>query len=714
VQTYLTGAIFAFLTLLKEPYIVRELPRRSKVRAAISTAKQGSGSMSDDGKWRGVKARSAVIVLLAIATLQLSPLGVQLEENMGLPLLFGWRGERPQPSSVAVVALDEDSSAALALPDLDQLDRWPRTIYTRLIRTLIAKGVAAIVMDVALLEPRDADEDASLAQTMRDAGNVVILKMLDRRTVNAQSAAEWELQPLALFGDAAAAVGAFTLPDQSVKKYTTLFPRTPDGVEAALPMIALQLYYRDARAALPVVLRKMGSKQLAELLEAEHSEALFAAKVRVALIDAPMLARQVEVAAPKWFDSNTVQHLHVLLKAYRTHDPVYLNFYGPQRALTTVSLGDVLLNSDSEAVKALAGRVVFLGLSERFHKQRDYFFTSYSSDRDSRISGVEIGATLFANLQQNAVLRSISSWQQTLLLFIWGGLLALATHRLAPSFWLLLMLSTAAGYVLLAAKLFALHDLWLPVFIPLAVAMPTITLLALWHYYRYSLAAEREATAVLSLYVPADIAASAGENRQQLLSEYRQIDAVCLLTDIIGFTTLSEQRAPAYMHELMNRYYREIVDEVERHGGVVANIVGDGLLALWPIPEHQTEIDEPAVQACRAALAIVAASDHMSTTLGESLETCVGIHCGAVSLGNLGAGQHLEYAPVGDTINTTSRVEAYNRQLRTRILLTEPVHQWLQRYLPIPFLLRDHGSAMLKGKRDSLGLYELIESRGTE
>jgi len=499
-----------------------------------------------------------------------------------------------------------------------------------------------------------------------------------------------------------------------VKKYTTLFPRTPDDVEAALPIIALQLYYRDARAALPVVLRKIGGKQLAEQLEAEPSEALFAAKVRAALIDAPMLARQVEVAARKWFDNKTVQHLHLLLKAYRTHDPVYLNFYGPQRALVTVSLSDVLLNPDSEAVKTLAGRVIFLGLSERFHKQRDYFFTSYSTDRDSRISGVEVGATLFANLQQNAVLRAIASWQQALLLLLWGGLLALATHRLAPSCWLLLMLSLATGYAWLTVQLFAHHDLWLPIFIPLAVAMPAVTLLALWHYYRYSFAAEREATAVLSLYVPPNIAASAGRNRQQLLSEYRQIEAVCLLTDIMGFTTLSEQHAPAYMHELMNRYYREIVDEVERHGGVVANIVGDGLLALWPIPDRQTEIEEPAVQACRAALAIVAVSDHMSTTLGESLETCVGIHCGAVSLGNLGAGRHLEYAPVGDTINTTSRVEAYNRQLRTRILLTEPVHQWLLRYLPIPFLLRDHGSAILKGKRDSLGLYELIESRGTE
>lgn len=669
----------------------------------------------------GVKTRNAIIVLLAIVSLQLSPLGVRLEEDIGLPLMFGWRGERPPPESVALVAFDEESSAELALPDLDQLDRWPRSIYSRLIQTLTETGAAVIVMDVALLEQRDPVEDAALAQTMRDAGNVVILKMLDRRVVDAQSQAvvEWESQPLALFGDSAAAVGAFTLPDQSLKKYTTLFPRTPQGIEAALPLIALQLYYRDARTALPDMLRKTGHEQLAQHLEAEPSEALFAAKVRAALLERPALVRQLELATEHWFDSKTAEHMRILLGAYCTHEPVYLNFYGPQRTVTTVSLGDVLLHPDSAAVKALRGKVIFLGLSESFQKQQDYFFTSYATDHDSRISGVEVATTLFANLQQNATLHAISSWQQTLLLFTWGGLLALATHLLAPSRWLLLMLVLAAAYAQLAATLFARNDVWLPIMVPLAVAMPALTLLAVWHYYGHSAAAEREVTAVLSLYVPADIAAVVGRNRQQLLGEYRQMEAICLLTDIVGFTTLSEQREPVYMHDLMNRYYREIVDVVEHHGGVVANIVGDGLLALWPTPDFPSANGggncglKPAERACSAALAIVAASDRMSTTLGEPLATCVGIHCGALSLGNLGAGQHLEYAPVGDTINTTSRVEAYNRQLRTRILLTEPVHRWLAQYSPIPFTLRSHGSAVLKGKREPLGLYELLTDTGS-
>jgi adenylate cyclase len=658
-----------------------------------------------------IPLRSAAAVLLAACVLLLSPIGLQIEEHFGLPLLFSWRGEEPPPTSVALVALDEESSAALALPDLDQLDRWPRSIHTRLLRTLAAKGVAVVAMDIAFLQPGDPTEDADLAAAMYDAGNVIILKMLDRMSadVAAKNTVDWQLVPLALFANNAAAVGAFTLPDQALKKYTTLFPRTPEGIEAAMPMIALQLFYRDASVQLLTILKKIGQENLAQRLEAEYRPAMFAAQVRAALNEQPALAKQLELAASQLADRNEAQRLRILLRAYQARDPVYLNFYGPQRTVPTVSLSEVLLHPDSPAVTALRGKAVFVGLSERFHKQRDYFFTAYAAGRDSRISGVEVAATLLANLQEDKLLHAMPPWQQILLLLLWGGLLVIATRRLTPALWLLLTVVLAAGYLFLAVKLFEQYSLWLPIIVPIAMATPALALLAIWYYYRRSAIAERAATEALSLYIPADIAASVGKNRQQLLNEHRQIEAVCLLTDIVGFTALSEQHEPAYMHELMNRYYRDVVAEVERHGGVVANIVGDGLLALWPITDSgiATNADnsgeKQAPRACRAALAIVTASDGMTTALGETLTTCVGIHFGAVSLGHLGAGKHFEYAPVGDAINTTSRVEAYNRQLRSRILISEPVHRWL-----VQFSLRSHGEVTLKGKREPLGLYELM------
>jgi len=665
-----------------------------------------------------IPLRGAVAVLLIATALLLSPLGLQLEENFGLPLLFGVRGERPPPASVALVALDEESSAALALPDLDQLDRWPRAIYTQLVRTLAEKGAAVVVMDIAFLEASDAAQDDALATAMRAAGNVVILKMLDRIAVGASSenTIEWQLMPLALFSDNAAAVGAFTLPDQALKKYTTLFPRTPEGIEAAMPLVALQIYYHDACTSLLQLLPMVEQQALAQQLAAEQNPALFAARIRAALEQQPALADHLQNVATKQLAADAAQRLRILLNAWQTRDPVYFNFYGPQRTIPTLSLSDVLLHPDAPAVNALRDKVVFVGLSERFHKQRDYFFTVYSTDSYNRISGVEVAATLFANLQQNTTLRALAPWQQIVILLVWGGLLAFAARLLSPARWLLLTLALAVGYAWIAAYIFDRYALWLPIMVPLAVAAPALVLLTLWSYYRRSAVAERAATDVLSLYIPAEIAASVSKNRQQLLVERRELEAICVLTDIVGFTTLSEQREPGYMHALMNQYYGDVVAEVERHGGVVANIVGDGLLALWPITDFaaaNAEHNSAAARACRAALAIVAATDRMTVTRGEALTTCVGIHCGTLSLGNLGAGQHFEYAPVGDAINTTARVEACNRQLGSRILLSEPVRQALSQMSALAhFVLRSHGQIMLKGKREPLALYELSGTVG--
>lgn len=653
--------------------------------------------------------KSAIAVLCVAAALLLSPIGLQLEENFGLPLLFALRGERPSPNTVAIVALDEESSATLSLPDLDQLERWPRSVYTKLIRILADKGVAVIAMDIAFLAPSDPAEDAELADAMRAAGNVAILKMLDR--VNTESAAgvtaEWQLSPLKLFTDNAAAVGAFTLPDHAIKKYTTLFPKTPEGTEAAMPLLALQMYYDEERALLPTLLNQIGESALAQRLNEERNPALFAAHMRSALLQQSSLINELHEAAANSLDAAKQQHMHTLLNAYQVPNPIYLNFYGPQRTIHTLSLSDILRNPDSPEVIALRGQAIFIGLSERLHKQRDYFFTAYSSNHENRISGVEVAATLFANLHENKILHAAPTWLQLTLLFGWGALLLIAARRMVAPQWLLLTAALTIAYAFFALWLFTHRALWLPICIPLAIATPALALLVIWYYYRDMARSERAVTEALSLYVPADIVATVRKNRDQLLDEHRQIEAFCLLTDIVGFTTLSEQHSPAYMHDLMNRYYSEIVAAVEREGGIVANIVGDGLLALWPNSDSSEIIcadnKQLASRVCKTALNIVAASDLMSNTMGVPLTTCVGIHFGPLSLGHLGAGQHFEYAPVGDTINTTARVESSNRQLNSRILISENVYERIEN-----FTVRSHGKVALKGKREAIALYELM------
>src|SRR5690606_22274231 len=387
--------------------------------------------------------------------------------------------------------------------------RRPRCIDARPSRTLHDKGAAVIALDIAFLAAGDPVVDGDLAAAMREAGNVTLLKLLDGLSLDAgttrnSTAVQWQSEPLPLFRDNAAAINAFTLPDHALKKYTVLCPRTPEGIEASMPLVALQLYQRDARATLLTLLDQLGETVLSENLRTESRPAFFAAHIRSALLTRPALASAIDAALSTWPDRAAAVQLRPLLYAYQLPDPVYINFYGPQRTIPTFSLHTLLTTPEAPALDALRGKAVFVGLSERYQKQRDYFFTVYPASGDSRISGVEVAATLFANLLEQKPLRAPIVWQQLAGLWLWGGLLIVAARYLRASRWLLLALLLAVSYAAVAAAVFTFFAWWLPVVVPLLVATPALALLAIWHYYRRSDAAERAATAALSLYVPAD------------------------------------------------------------------------------------------------------------------------------------------------------------------------------------------------------------------
>ncbi len=682
-----------------------------------SRRRETADDRHDDGSRRPARPLIGAAALLLLAVLlQLSPAGVAIEERLGLPLLFGWRGPEPAPPQLAMVTLDEASAIALRLPDLDQIERWPRTVHARLIRRLAAAGASVIAMDIAFVAAGDPVADAELAAAMAEADNVIILKLLHRAVAGSDEAGgsthrvTWQQEPLPVLRRHAS-VATFTLPDAAMQQQAALYIDTPEGREATLPVVALLHHLHDARKQLPALLREAGADALAQQLTQTASIAHFAARLRAALLRDNELVRRLAEAIERR-DGEQRTGLQRLLTAARADSPSYINFYGPHHTIATLPLHRVLQAPMSE-LDALRGAIVFVGLSERIQKQRDYFFTAYTDGGDSRISGVEVAATLTGNLLQQKLLRPLPAWQQLALLLAWGGTLIALSLRLRPLPWLAALTLGALCYAALAHWLFGSRALWLPVIVPLGLIVPALLLHTLWHHYRASAAAEAAARETLSLYVPADLAATVGRHRQALLHRRHSTDAFCLLTDVVGFTTFSEQHDPDTVHQTMNRYYRDIVAAVEDNGGTVANIVGDGLLALWPVDAdaagaRESQCRQQAERLCAAARAIVAASDRLTAADSAPMTTCAGLHFGSVSLGNLGAGSHYEYAPVGDAINTTARVEACNRQFGTRILLTDAVRQWLD-----GAHLRDLGPVALKGKRQPLQLFELVAAMTT-
>jgi adenylate cyclase len=167
------------------------------------------------------------------------------------------------------------------------------------------------------------------------------------------------------------------------------------------------------------------------------------------------------------------------------------------------------------------------------------------------------------------------------------------------------------------------------------------------------------------------------------------IDAIIWVSDLRGFTTLSDRLAAPDMIQLLNAYFERIAGAVIAHGGEVLKFIGDGLLAVFPLRsgELPAEAAEAALAAAEAALAEIEALNAAQPAPLDSIEgwrplrSGIALHEGQVFFGNIGAPERLDFTVIGPAVNEASRVEALTKELGRAILITEPVARRLARPL---------------------------------
>ena len=154
--------------------------------------------------------------------------------------------------------------------------------------------------------------------------------------------------------------------------------------------------------------------------------------------------------------------------------------------------------------------------------------------------------------------------------------------------------------------------------------------------------------------------------------------AVCVMfVDIRGFTAFAEDKSPAEVVDYLNAVFERIVESVNAHHGIVNKFLGDGCMAIFGAPLSEGDACE---NATRAAVDILAGVD-AEVDKGSLPPTRLGIalHAGEVVIGNVGSRLRKEYTVIGDVVNVASRVESLNKELGSRLLVTEPVWRAAER-----------------------------------
>ncbi len=182
------------------------------------------------------------------------------------------------------------------------------------------------------------------------------------------------------------------------------------------------------------------------------------------------------------------------------------------------------------------------------------------------------------------------------------------------------------------------------------------------------------------------------------------VTATAMFSDIRSFTTLAESQTPAETIELLSDYYALMMDAIGGEGGIVNQMVGDGLMAIFGAPLPQEDHRERAVRAAIQMIELLGQYNQERIALKRTpIRIGIGIASGQVIAGYTGTQRRATYTCVGDTVNLAARLESHTKVVGKPILIDECVRTGLSDSIAV----EDQGTVELKGKSQPVHVYSV-------
>lgn len=185
--------------------------------------------------------------------------------------------------------------------------------------------------------------------------------------------------------------------------------------------------------------------------------------------------------------------------------------------------------------------------------------------------------------------------------------------------------------------------------------------------------------------------------------EFLSREVTILLTDLRGFTAVSEAQPVAVVLELLNRYLIEMSKVVTRWRGTIDKFMGDSIMVLFGAP-HAADDDVNRAVACAVEMQIAMETlNKRNKEIGmPPLYMGIGINTGKVMAGLLGSDLYSEYTVIGDEVNLASRIEAVS--LRGQVLISEHTWERCKDFVSVG----EKTEVYVKGKHEPVSLREVL------
>jgi class 3 adenylate cyclase len=185
------------------------------------------------------------------------------------------------------------------------------------------------------------------------------------------------------------------------------------------------------------------------------------------------------------------------------------------------------------------------------------------------------------------------------------------------------------------------------------------------------------------------------------LGDYRSERMTVLFCDIRAYTSIAELLSAEENFQFLSVYLEKMTEIITSHGGMVNQLLGDGILAFFNAPDE-------ALQAS-IAMQILLQNYQIHNRQGDPMpiKAGIGLHSGEVIIGIMGNAKRMDTGIVSDTVNAASRIEGLTKHFGVNVLLSEMVVEQLQAKASTSF--RFIGRVRMKGKKAAIGLYECFE-----
>ncbi|WGS66116.1 adenylate/guanylate cyclase domain-containing protein [Marinitoga aeolica] len=627
---------------------------------------------------------------------------IEIFELKTLDLRYRIRGEKKINSKVVIIAIDENSLINMSTQFNDEWP-WNREHYARMIAKLFKLGIKTIGFDVSFTTPSESNimsngkskDDVLLSAILRKYNKVVLGTYL---TVKKQNFEEYndkfkeELEK-----------------NRFYLKYSFKL-KNPEYLPLFFPLTAYKI--------IPPI--------------PEFSSLAPASTYEIGQLDPDGVARSLPLifkenwAAEKGYSTGLFPHMDLILYAfYKDYDVnkfifdpknysievngetiktdkngfYLLNFYGKGSDIfDTISFYDLVYTNKYDNYD-FKGKVAILGYSATAKGLYDLRITPFSNDEP----GVYLHATAVQNLINKDKIQRINFFYSVIILFslLFLSLLFSMFKKVSIK---IFSFSIPTLYIFISYFLFK-NNIWVDTFYPVVSTL----IIPVVDTVQSVLKESKEKKKIKSFffkYVPDFVAQKLlDQGKTELGGEKKEV--VIIMSDIVGFTEKSEKLSPEEVVRFLNYYLSEMADIIRnKYYGTIDKFIGDLIMAIFGAPiEFGDEVD----RAISCALDMRKKLKEINIKLKEmgfdfEVNAGIGMHYGEVIIGNIGADFRMDYTCIGDTVNTTSRIEHLTRDLNQWLIVTEEIVKRAKK-----FNFEYIGDFKVKGKKLPLKLYAIKE-----